>query len=111
MLDRSTRTILPDNTVTTMAYGFGSDRDGLTQFQTVVTDANGKRKASFRDVQEQITAVQEFNQGQTLWASYRCSRRPPLAWPDSHLATKCRAAASCVSSRCAQLRRYFRGAR
>jgi len=29
------------------------------------------RKVSYRDVQEQITAVQEFNQGQTIWTSYR----------------------------------------
>src|SRR6478609_6994143 len=71
VMDRTTRTVLPDNTVTSMAYGFGSDRDGLTQFQTVVTDANGMRKVSYRDVQEQITAVQEFNQGQTIWTSYR----------------------------------------
>jgi RHS repeat-associated protein len=70
VLDRTTRIILPDNTVATLAYGFGNDRNGLLQFQTIVTDANGKRKVSYRDVQEQITAVQEFNQGQTIWTSY-----------------------------------------
>ncbi|HEX7888790.1 MAG TPA: SpvB/TcaC N-terminal domain-containing protein, partial [Ramlibacter sp.] len=71
VMDRTTRTVLPDDTVTTMQYGFGGDRDGLTQFRTIVTDANGKRKASYRDVQEQITSVQEFLSGQTLWTSYR----------------------------------------
>ena len=71
VLDRSTRVVLPDNTATAMAYGFGADRRGLTQFQTVVTDANGKQKISTRDVREQITAVQEFNAGQAIWTSYR----------------------------------------
>ncbi|WP_019143026.1 SpvB/TcaC N-terminal domain-containing protein [Noviherbaspirillum massiliense] len=71
VLDRVTRTTLPDNTFTTMAYGFGADRNGVQQFQTVVTDANGKQKVSYRDVQEQITAVQEFNAGQSIWTSYR----------------------------------------
>ena len=40
VLDRTVKTTLPDGTVTTMAYGFGRDRDGKNQFQTVVTDAN-----------------------------------------------------------------------
>lgn len=39
------------------------------QFQTVVTDANGKRKVSYRDAQGLITAVQEFNRGQSIWTS------------------------------------------
>ncbi|HEX7889866.1 MAG TPA: hypothetical protein VF522_10945 [Ramlibacter sp.] len=42
-MDRTTRTVLPDDTVTTMQCG---DRDGVTQFRTIVTDANGKRKAT-----------------------------------------------------------------
>jgi RHS repeat-associated protein len=70
VLDRVTRTVLPDSTFVTLRYGFGADRRGLPQFQTVATDANGKQKVSYRDVQEQITAVQEFNQGQTIWTSY-----------------------------------------
>jgi RHS repeat-associated protein len=70
VLDRATRVTLPDNTATTMAYGFGADRNGQVQFQTVVTDANGKQKISYRDVQELITSVQEFNQGKAIWTSY-----------------------------------------
>src|SRR5574340_588638 len=50
VLDRTVKTTLPDETVTTMAYGFGRDRDGRNQFQTVVTDANGHSKESYRDV-------------------------------------------------------------
>jgi RHS repeat-associated protein len=73
VLDRSVRTTMPDRTVTTMQYGFGSDRFGQTRFETVVTDANGKQKKSYRDVRELITAVQEFNPagGQpVIWTSY-----------------------------------------
>jgi YD repeat-containing protein len=43
--DRTTRTVLPDNTVSTMSYGFGPDRAGATQFETVATDANGSPSA------------------------------------------------------------------
>ncbi|MDT3706352.1 MAG: SpvB/TcaC N-terminal domain-containing protein, partial [Thiobacillus sp.] len=70
VLDRTVRTTLPDATVTTMAYGFGRDRDGRNQFQTVVTDANGNSKESYRDVRELITAVKEFNKNEALWTSY-----------------------------------------
>ena len=73
VLDRSIRTTLPDRTVTTMRYGFGQDRAGQTRFETVVVDANGKQKKSYRDVRELITAVQEFNPagGQpVIWTSY-----------------------------------------
>lgn len=70
VLDRTTTITIPDLTATTMAYGFGSDRDGQLQFLTRVTDANGMVKESFRDVNEQITAVKEFNAGQTIWTSY-----------------------------------------
>jgi RHS repeat-associated protein len=70
VLDRNTRTTIPDGTFTTLAYGFGADRQGQTQFQTTVTDANGKVKQSYRDVREQTTTVKELNQGGTLLTSY-----------------------------------------
>ena len=70
VLDRTVKTTLPDATVTTMSYGFGSDRDGRNQFRTVVTDANGNSKESYRDVRELITAVKETNKGEALWTSY-----------------------------------------
>ena len=73
VLDRTTRTVLPDNTATTMAYGFGPDRAGVTQFETVTTDANGKPKRNYQDVRNLTTAVKEFNPagGQpVIWTSY-----------------------------------------
>ena len=78
VLDRNTRTTIPDGTFTTIAYGFGSDRSGTQQFETVVTDANvnaglrGAVKRSYRDVRELITSVKEFNNAgaQTIWTSY-----------------------------------------
>jgi YD repeat-containing protein len=70
VLDRNTRTTIPDGTFTTLAYGFGADRPGLVQFETTVTDANGKVKQTYREVRELITSVKEFNQGATIWTSY-----------------------------------------
>ena len=70
VLDRNTKTTIPDGAFTTIAYGFGADRLGLTQFETTVTDANGKQKQTHRDVRELITSVKEFNQGSILWTSY-----------------------------------------
>lgn len=70
VLDRPLVVTLPDATRTAMAYGFGADRAGLTQFETTVTDANGLRKQTYRDVRSLITSVKEFNQGGTIWTSY-----------------------------------------
>jgi len=73
VLDRTTRVVLPDTTVTTTAFGFGADRAGVTQFESVVTDTNGKQKRTFKDVRELVTSVKEFNPagGQAvIWTSY-----------------------------------------
>lgn len=72
VLDRNTRTTIPDRTSTTIAYGFGADRVGAIQFETVVTDANNVEKRTYRDARELITSVKDFNQGgsQTIWTSY-----------------------------------------
>ncbi|HVK22824.1 MAG TPA: SpvB/TcaC N-terminal domain-containing protein [Actinokineospora sp.] len=74
VLDRTVRTVLPDQTVTSLAYGFGPDRSGTTQFETVTTDANGKQRRTYEDVRNLTTAVKEFNPvgGQpVIWTSYR----------------------------------------
>jgi RHS repeat-associated protein len=78
VLDRNTKTTIPDATFTTIAYGFGPDRSGAIQFETVVTDANvnaglkGAVKRSYRDVRELITSVKEFNKSgaEVIWTSY-----------------------------------------
>ncbi|MBP2324772.1 RHS repeat-associated protein [Kibdelosporangium banguiense] len=73
VLDRPTRVTLPDDTASTMAYGFGPDRAGVTQFETITTDANGKQRRAYTDVRELTTAVKEFNPtgGQpVIWTSY-----------------------------------------
>ncbi|MFI6603637.1 SpvB/TcaC N-terminal domain-containing protein [Nonomuraea sp. NPDC050536] len=61
VLDRVTKTVLPDSTVSTQAYGFGADRSGVTQFETVAADANGKSMRTYSDVRRQTTSVKEFN--------------------------------------------------
>jgi RHS repeat-associated protein len=76
VLDRNTKTTIPDGTFTTISYGFGADRNNATQFETVVRDANvnggltGAVKHSFRDVRELITSVKEFNNALPVWTSY-----------------------------------------
>lgn len=81
VLDRPLKVTIPDTTRTTFDYGFGTDRDGKTQFQTRVTDANGVSKDSFRDVRQLITAVKEYNKGgseravgRLLYPNEVCSR-------------------------------------
>ena len=69
-----TRTVLPDDTVD--HHGVRLRRrtaPGVTQFETVGTDANGKSKRTYTDVRELTTAVKEFNPagGQpVIWTSY-----------------------------------------
>src|SRR5262249_40749595 len=73
ILDRPVRTVLPDNTATTVADGFGPDRAGATMFETVTTDANGKARRTYKDVRQLTTSVKEFNPagGQpVIWTSY-----------------------------------------
>jgi len=81
VLDRNTRTTIPDGTFTTIGYGFGLDRQGLMQFETTVTDANvnaGLRGAvtrTYRDVRELISSLKEFVRDasgapQPVWTSY-----------------------------------------
>ncbi len=72
VLDRMLTTTLPDGTVTQTDYGFGPDRNGQVQFWTKVTDANGKTKESYADVNQSVTAVKEFNNAgqQVIWTSY-----------------------------------------
>jgi len=70
VMDRSVKTTIPDTTSTLTAYGFDSDRKTQKQFWTKVTDANGIFKETFKDVRGVITAVKEFNEGETLWTSY-----------------------------------------
>ena len=74
VLDRTTRTVLPDQTVSTVDYGFGADRSGATQFELLATDGNGKTKRTYVDVRHLTTSVKEFNPagGQpVIWTSYR----------------------------------------
>jgi RHS repeat-associated protein len=73
VLDRTTRTTLPDGTFSTLSYGFGPDRAGVSQFQMVSTDANGRSKRTYSDVRELTVGVKEFNPagGQpVIWTSY-----------------------------------------
>lgn len=73
VLDRTVSSVLPDNTSTSAAYGFGPDRGGVTRFEKTATDANGKQRRTYTDVRELPTAVKEFNaaSGQpVLWTSY-----------------------------------------
>ncbi|CAK8717112.1 RHS and YD repeat-containing [Candidatus Electrothrix laxa] len=70
VLDRVLETIIPDNSSTSFAYGFGTDRDNATRFHTKVTDAKGNSKETFKDVGGHITAVKEFNNDDTIWTSY-----------------------------------------
>jgi RHS repeat-associated protein len=72
VIDRPLSITAPDNTTTKTEYGFGNDRKGQLQFLTRVTDANGIAKETYKDVDENITSVKEFNNKgtQIIWTSY-----------------------------------------
>src|SRR4029079_13562741 len=63
VLDRVTEVKIPDGTRTTTAYGFGTDRAGRTQFEKIVTDANGIAKRAYSDVRELLVGLKEANRG------------------------------------------------
>ncbi|MDY7085985.1 MAG: SpvB/TcaC N-terminal domain-containing protein [Actinomycetota bacterium] len=69
VLDRATRTTLPDGSTTTVAYGFGTDRSGVVQNETAVTDAKGTTTSTFTDVKLRPTAVRQAGD-QPIWTSY-----------------------------------------
>jgi len=69
---RCTLTVtLPDGAVTETAYGFGADRDGVTQFSTKTTDANGKQTEQFTDVRGRVTAVKNYTAEKDVWTSFK----------------------------------------
>ncbi|MGW0570348.1 SpvB/TcaC N-terminal domain-containing protein [Streptomyces tauricus] len=73
VLDRALRTELPDGSVTSLAYGFGKDRAGRPQFETVATDAKGNQTRTYVDVRKQQTAIREPGARKSdppIWTSY-----------------------------------------
>ncbi|MET9736101.1 SpvB/TcaC N-terminal domain-containing protein [Streptomyces sp. NPDC006458] len=73
VMDRPLRTVLPDRTVSSLAYGFGEDRTGTVQFETTATDAKENQTRSYVDVRQLKTAVREpgAKTGDApVWTSY-----------------------------------------
>jgi RHS repeat-associated protein len=71
VLDRLLVDTLPDRVRRTMAYGFGNDRNGVVQFKTTSTDANGISTEKFLNVRELLKATkQQYSQGSDVWTSY-----------------------------------------
>jgi RHS repeat-associated protein len=73
ILDRTVRTVLPDETGSTTEYGFGQDRSGIVQFETAVTDAEGNTQRTYTDVRQQTTSVRQPGAADldpSIWTSY-----------------------------------------
>lgn len=73
VLDRTLHTALPDGTSTSVVYGFGDDRAGAVQFETVTTDAKGNPTTAYSDVREEQTAILQpgAKTGDArIWTSY-----------------------------------------
>lgn len=71
VLDRVLSTTLPDLTVNTFEYGFGTDRDGILQFKAKMVDGNGISQERFTNVRELLKATKEqYRQGSDVWTSY-----------------------------------------
>lgn len=63
MLDRKTRVANPANETTTFAYDFAPDREGRLQFRTSMRDPRNVLREALRDVDDDITMVNLFNDG------------------------------------------------
>jgi RHS repeat-associated protein len=71
VMDRILTDTLPDLAMRKMAYGFGNDHNGVVQFKTTSTDANGISTESFLNVRELLKATkQQYSQGSDVWTSY-----------------------------------------
>jgi RHS repeat-associated protein len=70
VLDRTTRLTLPDGSITTTDYDLANEPGGALRLRTTVTDAEGNKRESYRDVRELITTVREFNGGQAIDTRY-----------------------------------------
>src|ERR1051326_1496533 len=75
VLDRPVRTTLPDGTFSTVSYGFGADRGGVTRFEAVATDGNGGSSRRYTNVRGQTTSLKQFNpvggaDQAVIWTSY-----------------------------------------
>jgi len=73
ILDRKIKTTLPDNATLTNSYRFKADREGVTRFHTLSTDANGNKSESFKDARERITSILRHNPKLSqpdIWTSY-----------------------------------------
>jgi RHS repeat-associated protein len=75
LLGRMIETIEPNNAITRVSYGFGSHAlSSLTRFKTVTTDAEGHRKAAYKDAGDRIVAVEEQIAGRAPTTRYEYSR-------------------------------------
>ena len=70
VLDRETRIIEPDGSITLYEHGFGSDREAVTRILTTMTDALGNREKSYRDTRNLLTSVERFLGVQSVWTSF-----------------------------------------
>jgi RHS repeat-associated protein len=71
VMDRMLTDTLPDGVTRTMEYGFGNDRNGVLQFKTTSTDANGISTETFLNVRELLKATkQQYSQGSDVWTTY-----------------------------------------
>lgn len=72
VLDRVVRETKPSGKLFEWAFGFGPGRDGVVQFETIETDANGIQRRIYQNVRELTTAIREADrqEQEIIWTSY-----------------------------------------
>lgn len=71
ILDRLLVSTRPDQTITSMEYGFGADRFGTTQFKTKSIDGNGVFLENYTNIRNLLTSAKsQYSQGSDVWTSY-----------------------------------------
>jgi RHS repeat-associated protein len=72
VMDRILTNTLPDLSVEKTEYGFGSDRNGTSQFMKRSIDANGIKMDRFLNVRGLLVAtLQQYSQGNDVWTNYQ----------------------------------------
>lgn len=70
VLDRLTRTILPDNSTVTHEYRLAVDSNNDLQISTLTTDQNSNQAEQFDDVRGRTVAFRNFLAGNSVWTTY-----------------------------------------
>lgn len=70
VMDRQTSVTLPDNTTTTIAYGFGEDNFNRLCFKTTLIDALLNQTDTYEDIRKRKLSTTDFGPEGPIWTNF-----------------------------------------